>query len=312
VGKRPQSPRFGHRFGHWFFHSVLRLLGPVPAYLSLHLVVPFYVFVLKRPRRLASAYLCHRFPEDTAFRRFFRTYIYIYRFGQVLIDQAAMGILGPEAFSIEFEDRDKMYRMSEQEKGLLLMTSHVGNWQTAMGTMNHLAKVVYFHLQLDAHMQGRHFFDIAGKRDQIRFISPLSFMGGLVEAYQALEAGNILSMMGDRAWGSKVQRTHFLGERAPFPITPYRLAVKAGVPVVLMLTVRTGKLAFRIETSYLTEDKDELSEMDRDDAVTLLLKRYVNAIEKYTARYPYMWFNIFDFWSEQPSRPERWMDINKE
>ena len=90
-----------------------------------------------------------------------------------------------------------------------------------------------------------------------------------------------------------------MSKPASFPITPYRLAIKARAPVVLMLTVRTGRLAFRIETSYLTEDMDTLCTMDRDQAVTVILKRYVEALEQYTDRYPYMWFNIFDFWHEE-------------
>ncbi len=294
--QHPLSPRYGAGFGIRFFHAVIRLFGPGPAYAVLALVIPFYVYVLRRPRKLASHYLRHRFPGDSPVRRFFRTYAYIYHFGQVLIDQAAMGILGREAFTIDFPDREIMYRLSEGKKGVLLLTSHAGNWQTAMGTMDHLAKPVHFHLQLDAHTRGWHYFDLAGEREKIRFISPFSFMGGLVEAHGVLESGGILSMMGDRAWGSRTEEMTFLGEKAPFPVTPYRLALSGNAELVAFLTVRTGKLAFRIETSYLTRDMEALQTMPRHDAGLILMRRYVSLLESYVQKYPYMWFNIFDFW----------------
>jgi predicted LPLAT superfamily acyltransferase len=129
-------------------------------------------------------------------------------------------------------------------------------------------------------------------------------MGGLVEAHQVLAQGNILSMMGDRAWGSRVQTHSFLGEPAPFPVTPYRLAVKAGARIILLLTVRTGRLAFRIETSYLNEDQERLEKMNANEAVTLLLARYVDALEQYVEKYPYMWFNIFNFWDTDKDEGE--------
>lgn len=301
--KRFQSPRYGTQFGHHVFHFLLRWFGPEPAYGLLVFVVCYYVFVLKKPRKMASFYLKRRFPEDGRLRRLIRTYKYIYQFGLVLIDQAAMGILGRESFHIDFPTWEKLYDLSQKERGMVMITSHFGNWKTAMSTMDKHPVPVNFLIHLEEHMEGRHFFDLAGIRDKIKVIDPLGFMGGLVEAKNALDKGECVTIMGDRAWGSRTQDYEFLGKKAPFPVSPYYLASVAGADLVVFFTVRTGKLAFKIDFTQLNADEDEWKGISAREAIHRFLPKYVRCLEDHILHYPYMWFNLFDFWQEQ-TEPE--------
>lgn len=219
-----------------------------------------------------------------------------YAFGQVLIDQAAMGVLGPARFSVDFPGAAELHHLAQERRGLVLLTSHIGNWQTAMANMGDLEVPVHFQLQLQDHTEGHHFFDLAGEQRRFRIVSPRGFLGGMVELAGALQAGECVAVMGDRAWGGKTQTATFLGEPAQFPITPYHLTVRTGSELVVLLTARTGKCAYRIEHTRIT-DADVLTGMSRDEAVTELMRRYVACLEDYVARYPRMWFNFFDFWS---------------
>ena len=295
--KIKESPDYGNRLGHWFFYVLLRWFGPTPAYVLLAFVVPWYVFLLRRPRQEAAHYLKKRFPGDSKLRRFWRTYTYIFRFGQTLIDQAAIGILGREKFNIEFPRWQELYDLSARKKGMVLLTSHVGYWKTAMSVVDDLAAPVNFLIHLEKHMDGRHFFDLAGNRDRFRIIDPAGFMGGLVEATQALERGEIVSIMGDRAFGARTVPCRFLGTTAQFPLTPYHLVTASDTDLVMLLTVRTGKLAFRIDFFYLSEQQN-YQKLSTKEAQTELLGRYVRELEAYTKAHPYMWFNFFDFWTE--------------
>lgn len=227
--------------------------------------------------------------------RFLRATYYIYQFGKVLIDQAAMGILKRERFCVDFPGRENLRNLSQKKRGLVLVTTHAGNWQTAMATMDHLETRVNLLLNL-GNQEGRHFFDLSGQRDRFHFIPPDGFLGGMVEATNALKAGEIVAIMGDRAFGTKTIGMDFLGEKAAFPITPYHLAYATGADVVVLLTVRTGKLAFAIEYNHISEGLN-LAEMRREEAIRLLARRYISCLEDYTRKNPYMWFNFFDFWS---------------
>ena len=294
-----QSPRYGTKLGHRIFHLLLRWFGPAPAYALLVFVVSYYVFVLKTPRKSAYYYLKNRFPQDSTFKRLFRTYRYIYQFGLVLIDQAAMGILGRKSFQIDFPGWEELYNLSTRKKGMVIITSHFGNWKTAMAAVDDLAVPVNFLIHLEEHMKGRHYFDLAGIRDKIKVIDPLGFMGGLVEAKKVLENGECVAIMGDRAWGSRTQTCDFLGKPAPFPVSPYYLMAASGADLVVFFTVRTGKLAFKIDFVQLNRDGRQGQEQSAKGTVRHFLPKYVQTLEGFVQQYPYMWFNIFDFWKNQ-------------
>ena len=300
----PNSPRYGTRLGHWIFYIALKWFGLLPAYLMLAFVVPYYVFVLKRPRREASYYLKKMFPNDGNLRRALHTYQHIYNLGLCLIDQAAIGILGREKFKIDFPDRDKLYMLSKNKKSIILLTSHVGYWQTAMAVVDDMDKPVNFLLRLEDHVADRYFFNLSGNDKNIKIIDPTTFMGGLVQVTQVLQHGETVSIMGDRAWGARTKEYEFLGEKALFPITPYHLVAANSSDLVIILTARTGKLAFRIDYSHFPYEEMNLEGKSKQEIIDILLGNYVAILESYVEEYPFMWFNFFDFWDADKEKYE--------
>jgi len=291
-----KKPVYGNNLGFWFFHMLIKMAGPMPAYVLLAFILPYYLLIRGSARKSAGYYLKHRFPQYGSLRIFFSTYYYFLQFGKVLIDQACMGIIDRKKFKVDFKDEEKLRTIADSNKGMVLLTTHAGNWMTAMATMTELSVPVNLLLNVE-NSEGRHFFDLSWERNAFKFIPATGFMGGLVEATNVLNDGEIVSIMGDRKEGARVIYVEFLGEKAPFPVTPYHLSYVTGADIVVLLTARTGRLSFTIEAHCITEDID-LSEKSRDQAMKLLAEKYVTLLEKYTSRHPFMWYNFFDFWSE--------------
>lgn len=293
------SPNYGGYLGYKIFHLVITLLGVRPAYLLLALVVPYYVLVRHNSsRKAASYYLKHRFPEDNGIKRFFRTIKYFYIFGQILIDQAVIGIMGDKYADFEFPAGEKLLKHINGPDGIILLTTHFGNWQSAMFAMRDFGRLVHFHMQLEKHTDGRHFFDLSGDRKNFKIIPPGSFLGGMVEFTNILSSRGCAAIMGDRAWGSKTIKADFMGEQALFPVTPYFLAYATCSKIFMILAIRTGKLAFRIEAHELTDGED-IRAMDRGEAMKTLNSRYISILEKTLDKYPYQWLNFYNFWSTE-------------
>ena len=290
------SPNYGGRLGYGIFQWTLRRMGVLPAYWLLAFVVPYYVLFRPSARRSARPYLRHRFPDRGPVWLFFATIVYFYRFGQVLVDQGAMGILGPEKFEIEFPEEDMLREAAHGGRGLVLVTSHVGNWQTAMAHVGHLNVPVSFQFRREEHTEGRHFFDLAGRAGDFRLVSPEVFLGGMVELAAALRRGECVAVMGDRAFGARTAKTGFLGEPAPFPISAYHLAYVTEAEVVVFLTVRTGRLRYRLTCRRLGDTRN-LTHGDRDATIRRLLEEYARVLERHVQKHPFMWFNFFDFWN---------------
>ncbi|MDT8317018.1 MAG: hypothetical protein RQ824_03370 [bacterium] len=294
-GKR-QAPSYGNRLGFWFFHLLIKTAGPIPAYILLALILPYYLLIRISAGKSALPYLRHRFPEYGKVRLFFATYLHFYRFGQTLIDQACMGILHKDKIRINFPDKEILTRLARNKKGMVLLTTHAGNWMTALTAMDKIGVRVNLLLNLD-NGEGGHLKNIFNERDDFRLIPPDGFMGGLVEATNALNSGEVVSIMGDRSEGARSVLIDFLGEKASFPITPYHLALATGSDLVVLLTARTGMLSFSIDISSISDGED-ISDSSRDETIKNMAEKYVYLLEKHLKFHPYMWYNFFDTWNE--------------
>lgn len=294
-GEAP-SPSYGNRAGFWFFHTLIKTSGPIPAYILLALILPYYLLIRVSARKSALPYLRHRFPEYGRAKLFLATYLHFYRFGQVLIDQACMGILHKDKIKINFPDKEKLTRLAGDNKGMVLLTTHAGNWMTALTAMDKIGVRVNLLLNLD-NGEGGHLKEIFNERNDFHLIPPDGFMGGLVEATNALNSGEIVSIMGDRCEGARSICIDFLGEKAPFPITPYHLSQATDSNIVVLLTARTGMLSFSIDVCSISDEKD-IGGSSRDEAMKIMAEKYVSLLEKHVKFHPYMWYNFFDTWNE--------------
>ncbi len=296
--RRKKSKKYGGNLGYQIFHLILKLFGPTPAYFLLAFIIPYYIIFRRSASKSAGYYLKKRFPHDNKIKRFFRTIYYFYQFGLVLIDQAAIGILGREKFSIRL-NQDEEIRELIKERGIVLLTSHIGNWQTAIPGIKDLKKSIYFLLQMDEHIKGKRNFELSGDNEYIKIIDPEGYMGGMVEAANLLGKSNIISVMGDRPYGWRCRSVDFLGQKADFPLTPHHLAAVTGSFLVMLTAVRTGKLSFEINILNLSRGVIDKSGLTRQDMTSIYLKQYVKNLDAFLREYPYMWFNFFDFWKQK-------------
>lgn len=291
---KPEEP-YGSSLGIRIFYLLLRSVGVYPAYGLLAFVI-FYYACLPGVARACRPYLERRFPEDRVLRRFFRRYRYVFEFGLTLVDQAAMGIVGPDAFVVEFPGDREFYELSARREGTVLLTSHIGAWQIAMAHLRRMEKPVNLLMRLDQGRKDMHFFDLSGERGRFAFIDPAGFMGGLVEATRALRAGECVAVMGDRAHEWRVGSVPFLGRDAPFPLVAEHLAAVTGSRLIMLVTRRIGPLRFSIRHIDLSLEK--VKGRGKAELTGEYLRAYAHELEEYVRGNPYAWFNFFDFWRQ--------------
>ncbi len=290
-----KAPRYGHRTGHRIFRWVILHFGVGPAYAVLVPVIGYYVLFRPSAARAAAPYIRRRFPGRGRWGRLRLTYRHYYQFGLCLVDQAAAGLLGSESLRIEFPDAEVLRRLSDEGRGLVFITSHVGIWQRAISVLGFMGRTVYLHLRRDAASEsmGLAAFGKPGPR----IVSPDDFLGGIPELSSALTHGNIVAVMGDRGFGSATcARVGFLGDDAPFPLLPYHLALTTNSDIAVFLTSRIGRMRIRLRADVIRMTPDWRA-LDKEEARTRLLRRYAGLLEDHLREHPLMWFNFFDFWA---------------
>src|SRR5512146_2663162 len=130
--KKGVERKRGNRLGIWFFRVSVRGFGLGGAYGLLYFVCLYYLIVDRALIRETMAFVRRRFPGHSPVRRIFDVYLLFVSQGKCLIDRYAVAA-GYNDIAIEIKGYDKLRQLlAEQDKGFILLTAHVGNWQLAM------------------------------------------------------------------------------------------------------------------------------------------------------------------------------------
>lgn len=292
------SKSIGSRFQHWIFYALIRLGGRQAAYLLLRFVVLYYVLCSPAVRRRSSPYLSRRFPARGGFGRLLDCYRLSYGIGAVLVDRAALGILGTDRVSVSTTERAKLKELVGEGKGLIMVTSHVGSWQGAMAALGLIGTPVNLLIHRQEGDLDRHYFEHGGE-SPYRIIDPAGYLGGTLEMMAALKRGEIVCIMGDRAMGSKsgTIAARFLNGKVRFPFSPYKLGAASGAPVAVVFPIKTG--ADRYALNLATVLRIPHLAGRSAEPYRPFVEQYVAALERFVGEYPYQYFNFFDMWEDE-------------
>jgi predicted LPLAT superfamily acyltransferase len=290
------SRSLGTAFGYKIFYAIMHLGGKRLGYFALHWVVLYYVLCRPSIRRRSYPYLHRRFPEQSLFMHYFNCYRNFLELGRVLVDRAIMGIMGPGKMDFTIHGRQELLDLVKEGRGFILLMSHVGCWQVAVSALNYLKVTVNLLLEQEEGNIDRHYFEYAGASCPIRIIDPGSYLGGTMQMLDVLKKGEVVSMMGDRVFGSEKSYllVDFLGEKAPFPFSAFKIASAAGVPIVVFFSNKTGYDSYELKVSKIIQVPANLGRSG--ESFRRYVTQFVDELEGYTREYPYQFFNFYNMW----------------
>ena len=264
----------------WMQRSLVKLAGalhPSVLYCVVALVIPFYMLFDGGGRRAAFSFYRRRMGFGPV-KSFVGVYRNFFAMGKVVIDRFAM--YGGRSFHFDIDERNCLAEMSGSEKGFVIASSHVGNFELA-GYSFSLGKkrlnALVYAAETEAVMSGREkLFD----QRNIRMVRVSEDMQHLFIVSSALADGEVVAVPADRLFGSeKSIRCRFFGEEARFPAGPYALAAAREVPVVAVFVMKTGVTTYRISAIKVENPAG-----------------FAALLEETVRKYPYQWFNFFNFW----------------
>lgn len=281
----------GNALGFWFFRTALRLTGLRGAYGLLYIVCAHYALFDGQARATALSYLSKRFPKDGALKRLFHVYLLFVSQGKCLIDRYAMNA-GVTTF--EFENEQVRTRLRElQGQGFVLLLSHAGGWQSALPSLRNMAGARPVSLLMNEAESAEVRKHVRGDDGGFHVIEPTDGPGCVVEMVMRLQQGEIVSIMGDRAYGGQTAPVQFIGAEAAFPVSAFAVARAAKCPVVVLFVPKTGMRTYRIEVYTI----DAMASGERA-AVRSALQHYADLLTDFTQRYPLQCFLFYDVWKK--------------
>lgn len=282
--------------GIWIFMKAIRLLGLGPAYFILWFTAAYYtVFV-----RFYVKYLKSYRKKLNLKTNFWNIYKHDYYLGANMVDRFAHLVMKKSPFHFTCIGEHFLHEALNQKKGMILISSHVGNQEIGGDVLfEHLKTRVNF-VQLDNEKESiKNVTKQATEKREINIISTnLDDLEMMIQIKNALNNNEIVCFLGDRVMGNEDSKPiNFLGKETRFPTGPFRVALITGAPVITTVTVKTGFKTY-LQKVYNQITFDNISRSDRDHYLQKAMEEYATNLEEMVREYPYQWFNFYDYWGE--------------
>ncbi|HUI45030.1 MAG TPA: lysophospholipid acyltransferase family protein [Nitrospirota bacterium] len=286
----------GNRLGFWLFQAAVIIFGLRGAYGLLYFV-GFHYLIFDRTAVAASmAYVRRRFPEHSPLRRRFDAYLLFVNQGKSLIDRY-YAASGRGDIAIEIRGYDNVLNLlGAGNRGFILLTAHVGNWQVAMTALRKFGRTVHLMMRREDNAAVKEALNIDSEGEMVKILYTDDSLGGVVEAMKAIDRGDLVSIMGDRTYEYSAMEASFLGEKVRFPYGAFSLASAAQCPVVVLLSAKAGLKKYITDVSHVIQPPAG-ARRNKETAIKAAVQEFAGILEEYVREYPYQWFVFRDVWA---------------
>jgi len=283
----------GTILGYKIFVYCIKKLGIRLAY-SVLVFVAFYYFVAYPTSFKAMFSYFRKRQQFSYFKAVLAVYKSYFVFGQVLIDKIAISAGLRSKFTFDFDGIDVLKQLLSEEKGGILISAHIGNFEIAekffaeidLKSQIHIVTVDQEHSVIKEYLES-----ISNDKPSVQFIYVKEDMSHIFEINNALSQNHLICFTGDRYFGnSKTIQAKLLGKEALFPAGTFMLASRLKAPVAFVYVMKEPNLHYHLYTRRAPEFKH------RD--AQAVLNAYTESVEGMLKKYPYQWFNYFNFWKD--------------
>lgn len=270
--------------------AILRHVDIRFVYIAMCGVIPFYLIFHHKEYLAIYHYfrMCHRYSIRKSFLYTLKNH---YVFGQIIIDRFAA--YGGRKFDISIYGYDKFKSLLNDSSGFIMISSHVGNYEIAGYSLVSENKSIHALVYAGETGTVMEYRNIMFKPNNIRMIPMSKDMSHLFAINNALQEGDIISMPGDRIFGSqKYVVCNFFGKPAKFPAGPFVIAARKSIPALAVFVMKTSTWKYKIRVCEI----GVATTVERRQQVEQLASKFASVLEEILREYPEQWFNYYDFW----------------
>lgn len=283
----------GTILGYKIFVYCIKKLGIRAAY-SVLVFVAFYYFVAYPTSFKAMFSYFRERQQFSFFKAVFAVYKSYFTFGQVLIDKVAISAGLRSKFTFDFDGIDILKQLLNEGKGGILISAHIGNFEIAekffadidFNCQIHIVTVDQEHSVIKQYLES-----ITDEKPNVQFIYVKEDLSHIFEINDVLSKNHLICFTGDRYFDqSRTMQAELLGKEAHFPAGTFMLASRLKTPVAYVYVMKEPNLHYHLYTRRAPEFKQ------RD--AQAVLNSYTDSVSQMLQKYPYQWFNYFDFWKD--------------
>lgn len=289
-------PERGSLLGMRIIVVALRVFGRRGAALVLWFVA-WYFLLFNATARRASRELFRRVGQPTSL---LRQHAHLWLFARVAADRLVFLTSGTEGLTVRRTGHEHIMGLVASRRGAMLLGAHLGSFEA----MRSLAGEYDVPLLVIADFRNARRVNALLQRYAPELRVRLLELDpedptGVLAAKEAIERGELVAMLGDRATGREGRDVEvpFLGGRARLPVGPYVLASMFQCPVFFVCALFEAPATYDVYCVPLSE-RMTLPRKERAAAIEREAARYAKTLEDFVRRSPLNWFNFFPFWTD--------------
>ncbi len=256
-------------------------------------VICWYYLAFSRTARAASRELFTRLGLPAGARDLHR---HLWTFARVALDRVLFLTGRAGELEVHMHGHEHVMGVAASGRGGLLLGAHLGSFEA----MRSLASRYDVPLSIVADFRNARRINSLLERLspelRVRLIElDRDAPTGMLAAKEAVERGELVAVLADRATQHRDVTVPFLGGEARLPVGAHVLASALGCPVFFVCALFEGPRTYHVHCVPLSE-RVVLPRGDRAAALTREVERYARVLEDFTRRAPQNWFNFYPFW----------------
>ncbi len=279
---------FGHILPRWLMLWLAVLIGN------------FYWAVMKNDREMVRRNLSRIVGDPSQVGPTVRR-LYV-RYAKYLVDYTRMDLLrGKHLRRLVrgFEGKEHIDGAMARGKGALILTAHLGNWEMGgifLSLMGYSLTVI---TAPDVEARLHEFRVRLRHLQQVKVVTLDDTLASSLAVLKALQANELVALLGDRDLFGKGIPVDFFGQRVFFPIGPALLAYLSEAPLIptFVLIDQDDKYRCLAEPPIVLQ---RTGNRDRDLAENT--QRLAVALEKFIRLYPDQWYTFYDYFSRHKAQ----------
>ncbi len=211
-----------------------------------------------------------------------------------------------DRFELHIEGVDALKAEMARGRGVLLLGSHFGSFEALRALTLHEPEV-----------QLRVVMDLKQTRALNELLHALNpgIAANVIDAgvdagalalslHEAAQQGALIGLLADRPRAHEpTAPVEFFGRTAHIPVAGYQIASMLDLPVVLAFGVYRGGNRYDLHFETFAQSI-KIPRSDRAAQLQAWAQRFAARLEYYARRYPYNWFNFYDFWDRPAERAD--------
>jgi predicted LPLAT superfamily acyltransferase len=286
--------------------AVYRTIGRTAFRIALVPVICYFLLFNGIARRSSLAFLrrVHAagggpWPRDSA-PGWQQAFLHFKAFGETMLDKVAAWSGALQHVPVRYEGREQLDAWCNAKRGAILLTSHLGNIEAcrALSTQRTSLRINVLvhtrHAQKFNRMLRSVDTNVVTRLIEVTDLSPATAM----MLQRRVDEGEFVVIAADRTpvAGGRTRTVPFLGETVALPIGGPMIAAVLRCQIGMITALREGD-GFRLIIERLG-DFAAVRRAERDREIDRVLRLYADRLGSLACRFPYQWFNFYDFWAQ--------------